>query len=1104
MRRLRRKEELHDAHSHILAITFTNKATNEMKERIVGKLHELAIHEPGSRTDYMAEFCEEFKCGPEQISDICREALATLLSDYSDFQVSTIDSFFQTILRTFAYETDLNDSYQVELDSSYISQVGIDMTMASIDDRLPDREVKRWIGLIMQEWRKEGKAWNILQKSESKGSAYLALSETARMMASEEYKKRRDALDKYFTAHPDFFSIFRRYDTFYSEYPRSAFMHWKSIVEDFGKELDKLGDTASNVVLSNVLGQLSKCNACTSWKELPSFSYNSVIKSQSVLKKAHKLPAAEANAINKKGLAMYFGLEEFLKSEQWQVYNLWLRYRPKLLFLGLLKSIRENSLRYLEENNTVELAETNVLLRKVIGDNETPFIYERLGTRVDHYLIDEFQDTSRMQWLNISPLLHETESRGAENLVIGDAKQSIYRFRNAAVELITTDVPREFPHHTNAGELPEENTNWRSKHNVVLFNNTLFRHLASYIDQNILTPELSVASELYRNTVQPTAGNQEGGYVKVSFPASGADHIREMGPLVHEMLGRGYRQSDIAFLVATRDQGKELIQAFIDYNQTLSAALPPVEFISEDSLLLKESKGVQTVVSALEVIRSGAAMRLRNQSGNDDKGPGRAADLGYNFSFYCSTHPELSFEEQIQRFLENPDPATPLAEMLGEMKTITLPSVVEGIIARFVPESLRHTDAPFLAALQDCVLDYCENYTADVASFLRWWDAKKQTLSISSPEDADAVRIMTVHKSKGLEFKCVVIPFATTDLTLWNNRHPDIIWVRPALPAPEGCDPLPCEIPIDATDSLIGSPHEQEARKAATAALIDRLNTVYVAFTRAVNELYVYMPASSRTSATALPFIFKSLQDALNSSHGDAGNFLLPDGAIVISEKENSEIVWEFGIPMSNVRTQDETKVKNENEKKEYLVGCYNVNLQGADIKYREAKPMVTDDEEEDTDPRSEGNLLHMAMADIRTADDVDRAVRKLWVQGLISSEMSKEFSSLLRNAISRHPEWFHPGLTVLNERTLFIYRRQRRADRIVITPDGDAIVIDFKFGNHRNDAKYSGQVRRYMNSIRATGKYRSVSGYVWYVPTDDMLEVAADCPKPTQPSLFD
>lgn len=1107
-RRLRTRDELRDSHSHILAITFTNKATDEMKERIVTRLHALAHPAPDETPDYMADFCTEFGCEPEKISAVCRDALSVLLSDYSDFQVSTIDSFFQTILRTFAFESDLNDAYQVELDSDYISRMGIDLTMASIDGSRPDPEVKKWLEKIMEELRKKGTSWNLLQKSENRNSAYMTLNGAAAIMKSEEFKKRRDDLDHYFSANPDFSKIFLSYDDYFSRYPQKAFESWKTTVNDFRAAVEALSDGERQAINSSAISQLEKCLSCKSFTEMPSFSWEKIRSKNSVLKAKPKLSESVGDAIDKAAMAMYNGRENFLNSDEYRLYNLWMIYRPKLLYLGLLKSIRGNALKYLEENNTVELAETNMLLRKIIGNNETPFIYEKLGTRVNHYLIDEFQDTSKMQWHNISPLLHETEARGAENLIIGDAKQSIYRFRNAAVELITTVVPKEFPRHISAGDSAEENTNRRSKRNVVLFNNTVFHHLAEYIDREIMPQTLRQVANLYSNAVQPPAETADSGYVKVSFPAPGNAYISEMGPLVHELLNRGYRQREIAFLVPRRDQGQEIINSFIDYNRTLAPDLSPVEFISEDSLTLKESRAVQTVISALEVIRSGTAVKLKDGEDNKDYGPGRAADLGYNFSFYCSSHPELSFEEQIQNFLANPDPASPLSEMLAEMKTMTLPSIVEGIIARFVPDDLRRADAPFLSALQDCVLDYCENYTADVASFLRWWDAKKNSLSINSPEDADAVRVMTIHKSKGLEFKCVILPYANTDLTFWNSNHPETIWVHPGLPVPPATNPLPDEIPVDAVKNLEGTVHEQETRKAAAAALIDKLNSVYVAFTRASRELHVYCPAGSKNSTTSLTAIFRKLLDTLNSPHAAPDNHLLPDGAIRVTESDDVTI-WETGTlqPYTAMqREEEEKKKKISTGGKEYLIGNYDVNPKGADIKYREAEPMVTngEDSDEDTDPRSEGNLLHLAMADIRTQADISRAVQKLCVQGLISSPTADRFRQILRDAVSKHPEWFGPKLRILNERTLFINRRQRRADRIVITPEGDAVIIDFKFGEQREDHKYSSQVRRYMKSVKATGKYRSVKGYVWYVMTDEIMEVNTASPAPPELPLFD
>ena len=549
-RRLLPVRGLRDSLQHILAITFTNKATNEMKLRIVDKLNALASWTPGTPlkyVDYLKDFVDEFNCTPDEIASCCKYALKVLLTDYSDFKVSTIDSFFQTVLRTFAYEADLDDTYQLELDSDYVSQMGLDTTLDEIDSEKQSTQGSAWIESLMENKATAGKGWNIFQRNRNKYSVYGEILNASKNLAKENFKEIRESLDSYFEENPDFFHTYHQLCQFYEKRPREAFERMKQSAgavkkafSDAGLDMD---DTAGTYLASRVR------NMAENWKwdhpveknatfKIPEFTRKGATTRVFHPKKSNPyLGTSVEDHIEELATKMYEHFETWRNEISSERMIKWRIYRSTMPYVGLLQSIRNNSRLFLTDSNTVELAETNSILNRIIGDDDAPFVYERLGSRLEHFLIDEFQDTSNLQWRNLRPLLIESEGKGNDNLIIGDAKQSIYRFRNADPSLITDKVPREFSDTCReCGNTPAENKNWRSSLRIVKFNNLFFRYFSKELGQRM--------ERLYANTVQPASRTSDTGYVKIQLfkKDSGDDmpaNFDDIPELIAEMLRRG-------------------------------------------------------------------------------------------------------------------------------------------------------------------------------------------------------------------------------------------------------------------------------------------------------------------------------------------------------------------------------------------------------------------------------------------------------------------------------------------------------------------------------------------------------------------------------------
>ena len=1112
-RRLRTPAELADSLGHILAVTFTNKATNEMQQRIVEKLYALGYPpQGGRRPDYQDEFLEELnemsekKVTEEDLGATCRRAVSLLLNNYSDFQVSTIDSFFQQVLRTFAYESDLSDSYRIELDTDYLSAMAIDALLEDINSGHDSSGASFWIGELMSRAKSDGKKWNVFAKSSAGDNPYALLTESVKRLENEEFKEIRRSLDDYFSTEPDFPGLYLDLQRKYESPVVEAHLRLREISKKMRHILNSLESRIDSKDVKIFQRRLDSVSASKSF-ELPVNSKKEPVESLEqdfpntyhTRKKKGDTPAYEAIEEADAEMAEAYGVwSARLRGPE---FRHWRLYRENLPFMGLLQAIREKRDEYLRENNAIELGETNAMLHDIIGEDDAPFIYERIGTRLNHFLIDEFQDTSKMQWRNMSPLLHESVGRGNENLIIGDAKQSIYRFRNADSSLISRRVPEEFGcSDEEASSGAERNTNWRSDLRIVQFNNTFFAFLADELNRTVgsgASPARRDFMADYMNVVQHPHHKDEKGYVEVIRGAADLTGtwnefvLSSIPRIVEDVLSRGFRMRDIAILVDRNTEGEEVIATLTEYNAQLPPESRRLEYVSEQSLKLTSSAAVALVVSVLETISRGADPEVRTGEDRARRGVADWADVACNFRFFALRHPELSTPDCLAGFFEEGGDNNAIGEMLKKMQAVTLPALVESIIAEFIPADIRSTDAVFLAAFQDIVLEYGENRPSDIASFLRWWNDKKISASISSPEDMDAITVMTVHKSKGLEFPVVIVPFANASFKDGGGKK-EWRWIRPEVITSEK-GALPPYLPIPTAPILEGTSHEHLLNEYYDLRKMDIMNSIYVAFTRAASELYIFSKPSGRTED---PVVMSSLLGRFcervreSEEYGIRVEMMDPD--VLRGDDDGSYSYGEKAI-----RHEKESR---KGEGTEHVMTDYAVRPTPDFLLYRtEDLPEVVDADDpelsEDTDPRSEGNILHEIMQSVERQSDIPRAVRRMAIKGLITSAEASRLGAFLTVKTSR-PEvkgWFEEGWRVVNERPLLRAGNiMKRPDRVMISPEGDAVVVDYKFGESMSThRKYAAQVYDYVETLKNTGRFRSVTGYLWYVRMDRIELVA-------------
>ena len=1107
--RLRCGKELEDALRHILAITFTNKATAEMKDRIVTRLADLAnpTLDP-AKTTYMADFEKFTGQSADEIRAAAKDALFILLNNYSDFQVSTIDAFFQTILRTFAYEIGMNDSYDLELDSDFISRAAVDATLTDINSANPDKAVAEWVKAMMNRSASDStKGWNIFAKSAS-GGLYKDIVTAVSKMASEQFKKVRQELEQFYAEHPDSLNDFKRVDNAVMKGLRDAVRDAKAAARAVQKALKNQENT-----ITYIPGRIDKVLAAKGVKfpsnlTIPKKSGNEAAFNAAARRKGLTTSQQDFVALHDKFIDALTDWKAELEEKK---LKLWQLYRANMRMLPLMYAAARKSADMLAEQNVIDMAETNSILHRVIGDDDAPFIYERLGSRLDHFLIDEFQDTSSMQWDNLRPLVTESMSRGNGNLIIGDAKQSIYRFRNADPSLISQKVPLHFPGQVNErGESKAENTNHRSLRTIVEFNNSAFHALATHLD-DAMSDNKTFFADLYANVAQYPANQNREGYVEIRCYEKGKmetdvnngddsdippKHFADVAALIADLHSRGYNYADIAVLVRTNQEGRQMINTLVEHNKNNPDK--PIEFVSEESLLIAGAESVKAIISVMRLIADGSI---------DEEKAAREERAKATNSWYCKTlslslfncrydqlaleHPEMSTSEIMQLIGNDNADCSNLESLIRSVDSLALPALVETVALRAVPQQRRIDEAPYIAAFQDLVLDYCQRYPSDILSFLQWWDAKGCEKSISSPEGVDAISIMTVHKAKGLEYQCVIIPKFDWKQTV-SDQKTEWRWVKTA---PEGLELpeelaalIPPMLPVETRAAMADTVHREEYQDYMREVRMDMINTTYVAFTRAVAELYIFIPeeasAQDRTEYAANALLVKLRELA----HDDATDCAYPlphdmipkdecstDKPLCIGEPLTSEAIARLG---SKLRQSDGDAISE-----------YYVRDPSGFLHFRDPESLHADSA--DPDPRSLGNRLHDIMSDVVTAADLDTAIRRRVINGTLTAGEGEEARRILAEKLSRPEvaEWFAPGLEVLTERTILTGPgRMERPDRIVVDAGGNATVIDYKFGTERNDRRYARQVAEYITQLRRTGHYATVAGRVWYVLLDHLL----------------
>ena len=955
--RLILQSEKPDAYRHVLAVTFTNKATDEMKHRILQELYVLSRNPEAS--PYVKDFVPAVMPDAASLQKRAQQQLTGILHDYSAFAVSTIDRFFQQTLRAFSREIGQFSTYQVQLDREALVQESVDRVLDNLSEQ--DRTLLEWLTRSVQEDLEQRGRFSLEGRLEEVAKSLQSLPEGEGNFPREKLEALRRTCREVVSTFP--------------KQVKAAAEACLKVLEDAGVPPEE-----SN---RGFLKQLYNYQDDKAPVKKPTDSF---------LTKAPDPDLWFAKAKQQLRLRVEGVLDSPLQAfmacwdQPYKVYVTAQTLLSQLYGLGVISELRSALTDIQKEKNVLSLDDSNTILRGIIDGTDTPFIYEKLGVRYEDFLLDEFQDTADIQWENFRPLLHNSDGSGFDSLVVGDVKQSIYRWRGGDWTLLGSRLEQEFAQVQTANL----DKNFRTCKTIVTFNNAFFAFAAEQLG----------LQDLYADVEQePCFRDPAPGSVEVRFVE---DQMAEILQTLEEVKDRGGEWEDVAILVRGNAEGAAVAALLVENG---------IPVVSDDSLYVKTSVTVRRLVSQLSLLDAPVETEHPTVAG------------------YLARSMDVQIPEHYH----------------------SLPDLAEGLL-RDLQASAPETFAAEIPYIQS-FMDYLQDWTAtggnNLNAFLRSWEEANP--KIASPQSGHSVRVMTIHKSKGLEFPFVIVPFAEK-VTLYKAST---YWCKPAVEGTaleKDADGM-YRVSLDehAADSLFDADYVRERRLEA----IDNINVFYVALTRAKYGLKIIaaLPPKKQDG-------WKNMSQLLH--HFVGGDYATGEPYPLGALKREEEGAGLLRLGYDSYPANSGKRLKVSPEAADYFGADGSTGMEAS--------------------RRIRGNVLHGILSRTDTVKDLPAAVAAAVQDGELPAREQAATLAFLQERLRSVGEkaWFAPDNRVWKEAAILGPDGQEyRPDRVVRKPDGSVEVIDYKFGAQKDS--YFRQVQRYMHLYKMMG-FEKVRGYLWYL----------------------
>jgi len=1025
------------SYKNILAVTFTNKAAEEMKSRIIKEVYLISIgSEDSDHTEYLKE---KYKFTDSQIIDKAKSILNLLLHDYSHFSVGTIDSFFQQIIRSFAKEIGLKNGFQLELNQNDVLEKAVDKLIMQIDD---DKQLKKWLMIFASDRMKEGKSWNFKDEIIKIGKEIFKEEYTINSKKIAEKLKEKG---------------------FISKYKQTLTQIRDSVITDIKKiganaiELMQVSGLCVDDFSGKSRGFANHFNKCLSGN-LPEPTATTLKALGNIekwyIKKSDKISEIETFYNDGGNDLLTQAVELYMNNKV--AYNSANEVLKLINSLAIIDDVSKNAHQISTEENIFLLSFAGPFIKSIIADTDTPFLYEKIGNKYKYFMIDEFQDTSTIQWDNFMPLIAESLANQHSSIIVGDVKQSIYRWRNGDWKLLAGGVQESF--YDGAVEYETLTFNWRSKKNIIDFNNSVFKDMANVLQQdfnNDIADEHSEDTEHLKDRINNAYDDitqiypsqksiEDKGYVKVEFiekeKGETVDEIKlkvleKIPAFLEQMQDANIPLKDIAILVRGKKEGAEIVNYIMEYKNS-SEAKPNYKYdiISNEALIIGNSPAIKLLVALIKDVFT-----------NND-----AVNLAYIKYEYNSVIKQENSELTKIFNKENillPEEYIALKEQLTKL---SLYEIAENLISVFKLNA-NENNFIYLQAFKDGLREFSETNNIDIDSFIEWWESVGSGKSVSINEEQDAVKIITIHKSKGLEFKTVLVPFANWMFKPMNN---EIFWCSSNEPNFNELDILPLKDTKKIKDTVFYRDYYNEKLH----NYIDNINLLYVAFTRAEENLVVFA-------------------DYSESKDGSINNTGILLKTALGNKVENN--IYEIG---EIIKEEIDKKSKESDTLKNYISADLN-NTIGIKISSNDYVKSFENDE------IKKGLLYHKIFENIKYKADVKNAIMKLVNSGYILNNKCNTFFNEINTLISKKEvaQWFDGSYKVRNEASIQSSETIKRPDRLMLKDD-EVIIVDYKFGQ-KKEAKYHKQLKEYSNLISEMG-YKNIKAYIWYVLLDSVEAV--------------